>query len=327
VTLVGADAAALYVLSEAGTFYRVDKTNGDKTLLYAAPSSPQSGQTTFARGMGDDAALAGGALLVFTLGGGVWSLDPTRPSTPVNVLGDVFENRPLVDQTSMYFLRADSGPGYIQYIDVERAPIGGGATTVLDPTYDSPVALGGDFVYVATEVDGPTIDPPYPHLLRVPIAGGTVSPMLDTLDSSGVAGSIAADADAVYVIGSSHTSGVQASRPITRFPVDGGAPTTLTVVGSFDPEVPGPVPWGLRLDDTFVYYLGAQGQITVFGAASTLYRVPNAAPSSTPQSVAAATSMGPPAFDAEFVYLALQRGGTDDPIEGTVLRVPKSALK
>jgi hypothetical protein len=327
VTLVGADASALVVLSEAGKFYRVDKTSGSKTILYTAPSDPEDGPTIFARGMGDDGAVAGGALLAFTLGGGVWALDPTRPSTPVNVLGDVFENPPLVDQTAMYFLRADSGPGYIQYVDVERAPIDGGATVVLDPTYDSPVALGGDFVYVATEVDGAYIDPPYPHLLRLPVAGGAVSPVLDALDASGFAGSIAADADAVYVIGSSHASGVQGSYPISRFPVEGGPSTTLTVVGPIDPEVPGPVPWGLRLDDDFVYYLGTEGQVTVFDATSTLYRVPNAAPSSMPQQVVGATSMGPPLFDTEFVYVALQRGGTDGPIEGAVLRVPKSALK
>jgi hypothetical protein len=86
------------------------------------------------------------------------------------------------------------------------------------------------------------------------------------------------------------------------------------------------VPWGLRLDDDFVYYVGAQGAVTVFGTPSTLYRLPNAAPSSVPQQVVTATSMGAPFFDAEFVYLALQRGGTNDPIEGAVLRVPKSAL-
>jgi hypothetical protein len=327
VTLIGVDAAALYVLTESGMFYRVDKTNGGKTLLYAVPADPEGGRTVFALGLGDDAALAGGALLAFTLAGGVWSLDPSRPSTPVNVLGDVFENPPLVDSTSMYFLRADMAPGSIQYVDVERVPLGGGAATVLDPTYDSPVALGGDFVYVATEVDGPTIDPPYPHLRRVPIGGGAVTTVLDTLDASGYPGSIAADADAVYVIGSSHTSGVNASYPITRFPVDGGAKTMLTVNGPIDPEVPGPVPWGLRLDETFVYYLGASAPGTVFGAPSALYRIPNAGASSTPQQVVAATSMGPPLFDAQFVYVAMQRGGADDPIEGTVLRVPKSALK
>ncbi len=326
VTLVGADEAALVVLTEGGTFYRVDKATGDRLALYTAPTSPETGPTTFALGMGDDATLAGGALLAFTLGPGVWSLDPSRPSTPVQVLGAVFENHPLVDQTSMYFLRADFGPGYIQYVDVERAPIGGGATTVLDPTYDSPVALAGGYLYVATEVDGPTIDPPYPRLLRVPITGGTPSPVLDALDTSGVAGSITADADAVYVIGSSPTTGVQASRPITRFPVDGGAPTTLAVAGPFDPEVPGPVPWGLRLDETFLYYMGTPGQSLAFGAFSTLYRVPNDAPSSTPQSVASAKSIGPPVFDADFVYIALERGGVEGPIEGAVLRVPKSAL-
>jgi hypothetical protein len=326
VTLVGADAVALYALSEAGAFYRIDKTSGDRTLLYQAPSSAQTGQLVLARGLGDDAALSGGALLAFILGGGVWSLDPSRPSTPVNVLGDVFENRPLVDDTSMYFLRADMGPGYIQYVDVERAPISGGTSTVLVPTYDTPVALGGGFVYLATPVDGSNIDPPYPQLVRVPIGGGAVGSVLDTLDASGVAGCIAADAGAVYVIGSSHTSGVQGSYPITRFPAAGGAPTTLAVLGPIDPEVPGPIPWGLRLDDVFVYFLGSGGMEDVFGVASTIYRVPNAAPSSTPQLVAEATSLGPPVFDAEFVYIALQRGGTDDPIEGTILRLPKSAL-
>jgi hypothetical protein len=328
VTLVGVDAAALYALSEAGAFYRIDKTSGDRTLLYHAPSSPQTGQVAFARGLGDDAALAGGVLLAFTLGGGVWALDPSRPSTPVNVLGDVFESRPLVDDTSMYFLRADMGPGYIQYVDVERAPLSGGTSTVLVPTYDTPVALGGGFVYLATPVDGTSTDPPYPQpqLVRVPIGGAAVGSVLDTLDASGVAGAIAADADAVYVIGSSHTSGVQAGYPITRFPAAGGAPTTLAVLGPIDPEVPGPVPWGLRPDDAFVYFLGCQGTVDVFGASSTIYRVPNAAPSSTPQLVAVATSLGPPVFDAEFVYIALQRGGTDDPIEGVILRLPKSAL-
>jgi hypothetical protein len=327
VTLVGADAAAVYVLSEAGTFYRVDKSNGDRTLLYREPTNPEGGRTVFAAGLGDDAALAGGELLAFQLAAGVWALDPTRPSMPVNVLGDVFENRPLVDQASMYFLRVEMAPGSNLYIDVERAPIAGGATVVLDPTYDTPVALGGAFVYVATEVDGSSVDPPYPHLLRVPTAGGAVTPVLDTLDASGVAGSITADADAVYVIGSSHTSGVQGSYPITRFPVAGGAPTTLAILGPIDPEVPGPTPWGLRLDDAFVYFLGTPGTVSCFGSSSTLYRVPNAAPSSTPQLVAAATSLGPPQFDGEFVYVALQRGGTDDPIEGTVLRIPKSALQ
>ncbi len=326
VTLVGADSVALYALSEAGAFYRIDKASGDRTLLYRAPSSTQTGPVAIARGLGDDAALAGGSLLAFTLAGGVWALDPSRPSTPVNVLGDVFENRPLVDDTSMYFLRADMGPGYIQYVDVERAPISGGASTVLVPTYDTPVALGGGFVYLATPVDGSTIDPPYPQLVRVPIGGGAVDSVLDTLDTSGVAGAFAADADAVYVIGSSHTSGVQASYPITRFPAAGGAPTTLALLGPIDPEVPGPVPWGLRLDDAFVYFLGSSEMGDVFGASSTIYRVPNAAPSSTPQVIAEATSLGPPVFDAEFVYIALQRGGTDDPIEGAILRVPKSAL-
>ena len=326
VTLVGADAVALYALSEAGAFYRIDKTTGDRTLLYQAPSSPQTGPVVFARGLGDDAALAGGELLAFTLGGGVWALDPSRPSTPVNVLGDVFENPPLVDDTSMYFLRADMGPGYIQYVDVESVPVFGGASTVLVPTYDTPVALGGGFVYLATPVDGSSIDPPYPQLVRVPIGGGVVGTVLDTLDTSGVAGAIAADEDAVYVIGSSHTSGIQASYPITRFPAAGGAPTTLATLGPIDPEVPGPVPWGLRLDDVFVYFLGSGGTEDVFGVASALYRVPNASPSSTPQLVVEATSLGPPVFDAEFVYVALQRGGTYGPIEGAILRLPKSAL-
>jgi hypothetical protein len=326
VTLVGVDAVALYALSEAGAFYRIDKTSGERTLLYQAPSSPQTGPVAFARGLGDDAALGGGVLLAFTLAGGVWALDPSRPSTPVNVLGDVFENRPLVDDTSMYFLRADMGPGYIQYVDVERAPISGGASTVLVPTYDAPVALGGGFVYLATPVDGTSTDPPYPQLVRVPIGGGAVGSVLDTLDAWGVAGTIAADADAVYVIGSSHTSGIQASYPITRFPAAGGAPTTLATLGPIDPEVPGPVPWGLRLDDVYVYFLGSSEMGEVFGASSTIYRVPNAAPSSAPQLVAEATSLGPPVFDAEFVYIALQRGGTNDPIEGAILRLPKSAL-
>jgi len=326
VTLVGADSVALYALSEAGAFYRIDKTTGARTLLYQAPSSPQTGPVVVARGLGDDAALAGGALLAFTLAGGVWALDPSGPSTPVNVLGDVFENRPLVDDTSMYFLRADMGPGYIQYVDVERAPISGGTSTVLVPTYDTPVALGGGFVYLATPVDGSTIDPPYPQLVRVPIGGGAVGSVLDTLDTSGVAGAIAADADAVYVIGSSHTSGVQASYPITRFPAAGGAPTTLATLGPIDPEVPGPVPWRLRLDDVYVYFLGSSEMGEVFGTSSAIYRVPNAAPSSTPQLVAEAESLGPPVFDAEYVYIALQRGGTDDPIEGAILRLPKSAL-
>jgi hypothetical protein len=326
VTLVGVDAVALYALTEAGAFYRIDKTSGDRTLLYQAPSSPETGPVVFASGLGDDAALAGGALLAFTLGGGVWALDPSRPSTPVNVLGDVFENPPLVDDTSMYFLRADMGPGYIQYVDVERVPISGGTSTVLVPTYDTPVALGGGFVYLATPVDGSTIDPPYPQLVRVPVGGGAVGSVLDTLDTSGVAGAIAADADAVYVIGSSHASGAQGSYPITRFPAAGGAPTTLATLGPIDPEVPGPVPWGLRLDDPFVYVLGSSEVGAVFGTSSAIYRVPNTAPSSTPQLVAEAESLGPPVFDADLVYIALQRGGTYGPIEGAILRLPKSAL-
>jgi hypothetical protein len=326
VTLVGADSVALYALTEAGAFYRIDKTSGGKTLLYQAPSSPPTGPAVFARGLGDDAVLSGGALLAFTLGGGVWALDPGRPSTPVNVLGDVFENRPLVDDTSMYFLRADMEPGYIQYVDVERAPIAGGADTVLVPTYDTPVALAGGFVYLVTPLDGSTADPPYPQLVRVPIAGGAVDSVLDGLDASGVAGGITADADAVYVIGSSPTTGVLASYPITRFPTGGGAPTTLTVIGAIDPEVPGPIPWGLRLDDGFVYFLGSGETGDVFGASATLYRVPNATPSSTPQLVAQATSLGPPVFDTEYAYVALQRGGTSDPVEGTILRLTKSAL-
>ncbi len=326
VTLVGADAEALYALTEAGAFYRVDKTSGGRTLLYQAPAAPQTGPVVFASGLGDDAVLSGDTLLAFTLGGGVWALDPRRPSTPVNVLGDVFENHPLVDDTSMYFLRADMEPGYIQYVDVERTPIAGGPSTVLVPTYDTPVALGGGFVYLATPVDGSTSNPPYPQLVRVPVGGGAVDSVLDTLDASGVEGGIAADADAVYVIGSSPTSGVQASHPITRFPAGGGEPTTLAVLGPIDPEVPGPNPWGLRLDDAFVYFLGSAGTGVVFGASSALYRVPNATASSMPQLIAQATSLGPPVFDPDYAYIALQRGGTSDPIEGTILRLTKSAL-
>ena len=104
-------------------------------------------------------------------------------------------------------------------------------------------------------------------------------------------------------------------------------PGIVRAAGPIDPEVPGPVPWGLRLDGAFVYYLGASEPGAVFGAAAALYRIPNVTPASMPQLVAAGTSMGPPLFDAEFVYLALQRGGMDGPIEGAVLRVPKSALK
>jgi hypothetical protein len=326
VTLIGGDDAALYVLTESGMFYRVDKTSGTKTLLYTAPNDGPSGPVVFALGQGNDAALAGGVLLAFTLGRGVWSLDTSAPSMPVKVLGDVFENPPLVDSTSMYFLRAEMAPGSVQYVDVERVPIGGGKATVLDPTYDTPVALGGGFVYVATEIDGSYVDPPYPHLRRVPIAGGPVTTVLETLDTSGSAGSIAADAEAVYVIGYGSASGTQAV-PVTRFPADGGAPTTLTVAGAIDPEVPGPVPWGLRLDDAFVYYVASPQLGAVFGTGSAIYRIPNAAPMSTPQLVAQGTSIGPPLFDAEFVYLALQRGGTDGPIEGAVLRVPKGAPK
>jgi hypothetical protein len=210
---------------------------------------------------------------------------------------------------------------------VERVPIGGGAPTVLDPTYDTPVPLGGGFVYVATEVDGSTVDPPYPHLLRVPIGGGAVTPVLDTFDSSGVYGSIAADAEAVYVAGSTDIPGPgYGEYPITRFPFDGGAPTLLTVGGPIASEGPTLVPWALRLDDTFVYFLGAsESGCPVFGAREALYRIPNTT-HSTPQLVAEAMSMGPPVFDNEFVYLVMQRGGTDDPIEGAVLRIPKSAL-
>src|ERR1700691_4480562 len=47
VTLVGVDSVALYALAEAGAFYRIDKTSGERTLLYQATSDPQAGPVVF----------------------------------------------------------------------------------------------------------------------------------------------------------------------------------------------------------------------------------------------------------------------------------------
>ena len=320
-TLIGADAEAVYALTAAGQFYRVDTATRLTTLLYAAPNPDNPDNRPAAL-----ATVVSGGRIYFASHPtsdpntfGVLSLDATQPSQPEVVVPSGAAGGPLVVLGSSIYYEHDDGSALDA---VYGAPVTGGAGSLLSQGDAWPVAGVDGFVYIAVPPPNSGVGSPYGQLVRVPAGGGAPSVVIDTLDTSGGGdvgdGCLAVDSSSAYMLGAADTG---LGDPVERYSLSGGAPTTLASVRSGGGEIPIGAPSLLRVDGAYLYFLQ-----TVDGASlSQLERVSSvqAMPSQTPDVLMEGYVMGAPVFDATSLYVAYQRGGVTGPLEGTVVRLGK----
>ena len=242
--VVGLDAEAVYALTAAGEFYRVDTANHATTLLYSAVPD-MSGYVPSAAGTAlraDRIYFTGAATPGSTAG--VLSIDAKKPSQPeVIVASGVYRaGAPLVvDASAFYWEHCDGSALDAVY----RAPLTGGAGTAIFNGAAEPVAALDGFLYLAVPPDGSKVFPPYGQLVRVPSTGGLSSVVIAAIDpadqstTTGV-GCLAVDAANAYMLGARDGTGQD---PVEQFSLAGGSPTTLAEVNQPDGEVPiGPPP-------------------------------------------------------------------------------------
>ncbi len=203
-TLIGADAEAVYALTAAGQFYRIDTATRLTTLLYAAPNPDNPDNLPAAL-----ATVVSGGRIYFASHPtsdpntfGVLSLDATQPSQPeVVVPSGAAGGPPVVLGSSIYYEHDDGSALDAVY----GAPVTGGAGSLLSQGDAWPVAGVDGFVYIAVPPPNSGVGSPYGQLVRVPAGGGAPSVVIDTLDTSGGGdggdGCLAVDSSSAYMLG------------------------------------------------------------------------------------------------------------------------------
>jgi len=295
-TLIGVDAQAVYTLTLAGAFYRVEIATGHRTRLFApvAPVVPAvtarlSGSALYFAANLDHPGAAGLDLFALAVDQGT-----TQPTALVT---DLAAPELLVGDGFLYF---DAASGSA----LRRAPLGGGATVDLFAQPSVPVALQGGFVYHVAPAD---------HVARRTSVDGATTTVLAT--GSEVDGrSYDVDADFLYYSDQTNTENIR------RCPLVGGAEVTLASFYQGDGDLPGPGPvFGLRTDADSVYFL------TQSYPAHHLYRIDKTAVmlSSTSAFDALGNSTSLPVFDATSMFVARSTDPSDGPAEGMITRVPK----
>lgn len=83
-----------------------------------------------------------------------------------------------------------------------------------------------------------------------------------------------------------------------------------------DPHLPLPPPARFQRDENWLYFVRYDG----------LYRVELGSPSEPERIIGGLLDSGPVIFDASSLYIAVARGGVDEPLETVVVRIAKSAL-
>lgn len=168
--------------------------------------------------------------------------------------------------------------------------------------YGMPIGLAGDHLY-------------YQHartLERVPRGGGTAEVLATALSDASFYDR-AVDADHAY------TTTAAAPYELRRFGA-GGASELVHTADEGNVEIPLGPPHDLRRDGEWLYYMQ-----DLFGSGSTyasLQRV-RADGSGEPEGLVAGPDLTPPVFDATGIYVGYTRGGSDEPIEGVVVRIPR----
>jgi hypothetical protein len=320
-TLIGADAEAVYALTAAGQFYRVDTATHATTLVYTDnPDNPDNLPAALATVVSGGRIYFTGPATLGSNTDGVLSLDATQPSQPAVVVPSGVAGGPLVVLGSSIYYEHDDGSALDA---VYGARLTGGPGTLVSQGDAWPVAGVDGFLYLAVPPNSGVGSPPYGQLVRVPAGGGSPTVVIDALDtpSGGDVGDgcLAVDSTYAYMLGSVDAS---LGDPVERYSVvAGGPPTTLARVPSGGGEIVIGAPSLLRKDGAYLYFL----QTVEGDALSELERVSNVqgTPSQAPDVLLEAYVMGAPVFDATSLYVAYQRGGVTGPIEGTVLRLAK----
>ena len=317
--MIGADAEAVYALTAAGQFYRVDTATHATTLLYSSPTdNPDNLPAALATVVSGGRIYFESHLTADPNVFGIASLDATQPSQPEVVVPSGASGGPLVVLGGSIYYEHDNGSGLDA---LYGAPLTGGPGTLVSQGDAWPVAGVDGFLYLAVPPDSGVAE--YGQLVRLPAGGGAPSVVIDSLDtpSGGDVGDgcLAVDGTYAYMLGPADPS---LGNAVERFSVAaGGSPTTLASVRSGGGEIIIGAPSLLREDGAYLYF-----QQTVEGdMLSELERVSTVpgTPSQAPDVVLEAYVMGAPVFDATSLYVAYQRGGTTGPLEGTVLRLAK----
>ncbi len=305
--LVGASGRAVYALSDAGTYFRVDVDTGTSRLFHAG--APSSALTTGLLGT----VLADDRIYFSTLvdqgrfaSYGVVSIPTTAPTTGdprIVTLGDQTEptGTVIADATRIYMESTVFEPEGGAYVGpVVATGLGGSALTPITPDSGRPVAVVDDLLYYRHDSE----------LARVGLDGGGRT-VLAAAVAENAARDRAIDASGVY------TTLASGPYAITRISPTGG--TTLVVEAARgDAEVPIGPPHDLRLAGGALYYLQ---DLSTDYAQLVRVRLTSAGPG-VPETLFGGPGLAPPVFADGVMYLAYTRGGYDAPIEGVIARFP-----
>ncbi|MDI1442560.1 hypothetical protein [Polyangium sp. 6x1] len=175
----------------------------------------------------------------------------------------------------------------------------GSSPTVLTEEYGMPIGVAGGFLYYRHDSEAK----------RVPMAGGAAELLASGLSSHGLL-DFAVDADYVY------TTSAAAPYELRRFGA-GGVNELVFAAPMGDFEIPRGVPHSLRRHGAWLYFLQNFGDGDGY---AWLSRV-RADGSGEFVDLAMAPKLTPPVFDDTGLYVAYTRGGTDEPIEGVIVRI------
>ena len=309
--VIAVEGDALYAVSAASSYYRVQQGVG-VTPLYHSNTTQPGLATAVAGSVFADGAIYFPALVELGQSSaslGLVAIDAdghTMGEPRVVTTGEGTEpNAPLVtDGTRLYMASTISESGGGAYVGpVVQSTLAGPALVPSTQDAGSPLAV----------VDGTLY---YLHdnaLARVPLGGGASTELVAGLDASAWTDRAVSPTTAYVTLAADPFS----IRQVNVTDHSSSVLVTLPVGG----EVPIGPPHDLRYDAGALYFLRDLG--TDYAQLVRL-RV-DSGPDAIPEVLLQGPGLGVPVFDTQALYAAYTRGGYDAPIEGVIARIPKPA--
>jgi len=297
----------VYAVSPIGTYSAIELATAAKTRLFRYTFS----STTFA--LAEGSVVRNGRVYFpgnLIADGFVWSAllsADAIAATPDDALDvvryfDRYElHAPMFGDGAQLYAASTIHEGF----SVSSGPVvaisyDGNALAPRTEGYARPIGIAGDTLYYRRDR---TIE-------RAPKTGGTAEVIATGLSDASFFDR-AVDDDAAY------TTLAAAPYELRRLGAN-GATTLLATAPEGPGDLPLDPPHDLRRDGAWLYFMQNTG-----GSWATLARVRADGSSAELEYLASGQDLTPPVFDATGIYVGYTRGGSDEPIEGVVVRIAK----